>query len=299
MKSILYLIAIVMFAHQISTAQIAVKSFDNSSTQELPPMSSYDSVKLSQLPEFKLPEEATRRLLPYAVDNSTHLWFRPLIAQVGLECGQASSIGIVFTYEMNYLRDVPGNLPENQYASHFAYNFINGGSDAGVSFYETYEILKQAGNPTVADYGGMSTGGPSRWMTGYDLYHNAMQNRVTEVYSIKVNTAEGIQTLKNWIYDHGNGSSAGGLGCFYAQFTHPPVVFAPGTPEEGKHVIYSWGNSANHSMAIVGYNDSIRWDYNGDGLYTNNIDLNFDGILDARDWEIGGFKMANTYGSIN
>lgn len=299
MNKVLYLIAILLCAHQISSAQIAVKSIDNSSIQELPRMSSYDSIKLSQLPVFKLPEEATRRLLPYAIDNSAYPWFRPLIAQVGLECGQASSIGIVFTYEMNYLRDVPGNLPENQYATHFAYDFVNGGTDAGVSFFETYEILKQAGNPTVADYGGMSMGGPSRWMSGYDLYYNAMHNRVTEVYSIKVNTAEGIQTLKNWIYDHGNGSSAGGLGCFYAQFTHPPVVFAPGTPEEGKHVIYSWGNSPNHSMSIVGYNDSIRWDYNGDGQYTNNIDLNFDGILDARDWEIGGFKMANTYGSIN
>lgn len=265
---------------------------------ELVPMSSYDSLKLSQLPEFKLPEEATRRLLPYAIDNSAYPWFRPLIAQVGLECGQASSIGVVFTYEMNYARNVPGNLPENQYPTHFAYNFINGGSDAGVSFYETFEILKKAGNPTVAEYGGMTTGGASRWMSGYDQYYNAMHNRVTEIYSIKVNTIEGLQTLKNWIYDHGNGSSAGGLGCFYAEFAHPPTVFPAGTPEAGKHVFYAWGNSANHAMSIVGFNDSIRWDYNGDGHYTNNLDINSDGLIDMRDWEIGGFKMANTYGSI-
>ncbi|MBK6344570.1 MAG: T9SS type A sorting domain-containing protein [Bacteroidales bacterium] len=275
------------------------KPLTTSGNPELMPMSSYDSLKLSQLPVLKLPDEATRRLLPYAVDNSGKPWFRPLIAQVGLECGQASSIGVVFTYEMNYARNVPGNLPENQYATHFAYNFVNNGGDAGVSFFETFEIVRQAGNPSVADYGGMSAGGATRWMDGYDLYYNAMHNRIDGVYSIRVNTIDGLQTLKNWIYDHGNGSSAGGLGCFYAEFTHPAAFLPEGTPEAGKHVIYAWGNSSNHAMSIVGYNDSIRWDYNNDGQYTNNIDINSDGLVDLRDWEIGGFKMANTYGSIS
>ncbi len=288
-----------MVSLTIAFSSLAQKPESQSSNPALPPMSSYDSLKLSQLPEFRLSDNTLRRALPYAIDNSAHPWFRPLIAQVGLECGQASSIGVVFTYEMNYLRNVPGNQPQNQYATHFAYNFINGGADQGVSFFETFEILKQAGNPTVADYGGMAYGGAARWMSGYDLYYNAMHNRVTEVYSIRVNTVEGLQTLKNWIYDHGNGSTAGGLGCFYAEFTHPPSVLPEGTPEAGKHVIYAWGNSSNHAMSIVGYNDSIRWDYNNDGLYTNDIDINADGVVDMKDWEIGGFKMANTYGSIS
>ncbi|MCO5264472.1 MAG: T9SS type A sorting domain-containing protein [Lentimicrobium sp.] len=299
MKHLFTTLIFVCFISLLSLAQGQKTKAPETATPTLANMSSYDSLKLSQLPEYILPEETNRRTLPFMVDNSAKPWFRPLISQVGLECGQASSIGVVFTYELNYMRNVSGSLPENQYATHFAYNFINGGSDAGVCFYETFEILKKAGNPNVADYGGMSAGGPSRWMSGYDLYYNAMHNRVSDVYSIKVNTPEGLQTLKNWIYDHGNGSSAGGLGCFYAEFTHPPSVFPEGTPEAGKHVIYSWGNSANHAMSIVGYNDSIRWDYNNDGQYTNNIDINADGIVDMRDWEIGGFKMANTYGSIS
>lgn len=295
----LRIIAVMTIPFTMVAISAAQKPISHSASSELTPMSSYDSLKLSQLPELRLPENTLRRALPYAIDNSAHPWFRPLIAQVGLECGQASSIGVVFTYEMNYSRNVPGNQPQNQYATHFAYNFINGGSDQGVSFFETFEILKQAGNPTVADYGGMSYGGAARWMSGYDLYYNAMHNRVTEVYSIRVNTVEGLQTLKNWIYDHGDGSTAGGLGCFYAEFTHPPSVLPEGTPEAGKHVIYEWGNSSNHAMSIVGYNDSIRWDYNNDGQYTNDIDINADGMVDMKDWEIGGFKMANTYGSIN
>ncbi len=42
-------------------------------------------------------------------------------------------------------------------------------------------------------------------------------------------------------------------------------------------------------MTVVGYNDSIKYDFNEDGQYTNNIDLNDDGIIDLRDWEVGAF----------
>lgn len=264
-----------------------------------PPMSKADQEKLSKIPEFKMPEASRYRALPYMIDNSSLIYFRPLISQTGLECGQSSSIGIMFTYELNFLRNANGSFPENQIPTHFTYNFLNNGSDAGVNYYETFEIIRQVGSPTVADYGGMSTGGPSRWISGYDNYYNGMHNRINQVYSIKTNTEEGLNTLKNWIYDHANGSSAGGLASFYAEFSYPPTLLDEGTPEAGKHVITQWGNSSNHSMAIVGYNDSIRYDYNNDGQYTNHIDINGDGIVDMKDWEIGGFKMANTYGSIS
>ncbi|MBS4058643.1 MAG: hypothetical protein KGZ82_15110 [Bacteroidales bacterium] len=278
-------------------AQIA-----SSQVEQLPALQSMsieEQEKLMSLPEWTLSETQQRRTLPVSIDNSTLPFFRPLQAQVGLECGQASSIGLAFTYELNVKRNAPGDLPQNQMATHFTYNFINGGSNAGISSYETFEIIKRAGNPSVADYGGLAEGGPSRWMSGYNLYFNSMHNRINDIYLIKTNTVAGLNTLKNWIYDHGNGLQYGGVATFYAEFNHPPVVLPPGTPEAGKFVILRWGNSANHSMTIVGYNDSIRYDYNEDGRYTNNIDITGDGIIDMRDWEIGGFKMANTYGSIS
>ncbi len=265
----------------------------------LAPLSKADQLKLSQIPEFQISESQRNRDLPFMVDNSLLSYFRPLIAQVGLECGQASSIGIMFTYELNFKRNANGSLPENQIPTHFTYNFLNNGSDAGVNFYETFEIIRQVGSPSVADYGGMSDGGPSRWISGYDNYYRGMHNRINQIYSIKTNTEEGLNTLKQWVYDHANGSSAGGLASFYAEFSYPPTQLVEGTPEAGKHVIIQWGNSANHAMTIVGYNDSIRWDYNNDGQYTNDIDINADGIVNMSDWELGGFKMANTYGSIS
>lgn len=266
---------------------------------QLQPLTKHDSVVLSKIPELRISDLFKRRVLPPVVDNSLLPFMRPLIGQVGLECGQASSIGNMFTYEINAKRRVPGDIADNQYATHFTYNFINGGSDAGINYYETFEIVKYAGNPSVADYGGMANGGSSRWMSGYDNYYKAMKNRIENVYSIRTNTIDGLNTLKNWIYDHGAGSDYGGMASFYSQYTSPPTTLPPGTPEAGKHVIYQWGSSPNHAMTIVGYHDSICWDYNNDGQYTNHLDINGDGMTDVRDWEIGGFKMANTYGGIS
>jgi hypothetical protein len=259
------------------------------------PMSRYDSLKLAALPELKLSAEASRRLLPTVVDNSTLPFLRPVLQQYTYECGQSASIGYVFTYEMNCFRNLPADVPENQYTTHFAYNFINGGGEVGVSYYETYEILKQVGCPTIAEYGGMAEGGETRWMSGYDHYYNAMQNRVADVWSVKVGTEEGIQTLKNWLYDHGNSSQYGGVGCFYSELAGPQSLLPVNTPEAGKQVITTWGPGATHAMTIVGYHDSIRYDYNGDGLYTNHLDINNDGVVNVQDWEIGGFKMVNSY----
>jgi PKD repeat protein len=36
---------------------------------------------------------------------------------------------------------------------------------------------------------------------------------------------------------------------------------------------------------------------NKDGQFTNNLDITGDGLVDARDWEIGAFKIANSYGT--
>lgn len=260
------------------------------------PMSSYDSLRLSQLPPLILSQIASRTDLPPVIDNSSLPWFRPIFSQDGYDCGQAASIGYQFTYEINRLRELPADVPENQYATWFSYNFINQGMyEVGVSYFETYEILKYAGNPTVEEYGGMSFGGMTRWMNGYDLYYSAMHNRLLSVNSVNVSTPEGIQTMKNWIYDHGNGSTSGGLGVLYASL-YATFEFPPDVPEAGKTVITYWGPEATHALTIVGYNDSIRWDYNNDGQYTNDVDLDGDGIIGVRDWEIGGFKIANSYG---
>lgn len=254
--------------------------------------------KLAAVPMAVAPLTRSTTVLPSSVDNSTQPYFRPLFQQSGLECGQASSIGLGLTYELDLKRNVPANVTQNQYATYFTYDFLNGGGDAGCSFLESWEIIKRCGNPTAFDYGGLSTGGASRWMTGYDKYYNAMHNRITDVAVMYLNTIEGLNMLRSWLYNHMDQASIGGVANFYSQFTSVTNQLPNGTPEAGKYVITTWGSSPNHAMTILGYNDSIRYDYNGDGQYTNNLDINGDGIINLKDWEIGGLKIANTYGTV-
>jgi len=120
-------------------------------------------------------------------------------------------------------------------------------------------------------------------------------NKVDEIYAISVAEEDGILTLKHWMNDHLNGSDNGGLANFYTDL-YEVTTLPPGTPEEGKSVITAFGLYNGHSMTIVGWNDSIRWDYNNDGIYTTDLDINGDDIINVKDWEIGGVKISNSHG---
>lgn len=74
----------------------------------------------------------------------------------------------------------------------------------------------------------------------------------------------------------------------------------PESDESGKPVIAYFDNSCEwslHAMTFVGYNDSIKYDINGDGEFRNDMDNNNDGLIDMRDWEVGALKAANSWGT--
>lgn len=252
--------------------------------------------ELLSLPDLEL-KSGYKSPLPYKVDHSETVHFRPVFVQSGMSCGQASSTGMCFTYEMNAARNLPANTNQNLYPTGFVYNWAAGdwGSN-GVSYYHTFEVLRMVGTPNQQEYGGtIDYGGNYRWMTDYDLYYSAMHNRIKNAYKINVGTASGLQLLKQWIYDHARGDDKGGCAVFYSTVPYPDAILPLGTEEGGKKVITNLTASTSHAMTILGFNDSIRYDYNGDGQYTNNIDITGDGIVNMRDWEIGGIKMCNTY----
>ncbi|MFO7614845.1 MAG: T9SS type A sorting domain-containing protein [Bacteroidales bacterium] len=261
-----------------------------------PSLNKWDSIRLVNVPEKTLPGNLKNRTLPPIVDNSALPYLRPVFNQEGPSCGQAAMIGYNFTYEINCLRDLSSHDSSNQYPTHFTFNFMNGGNGwYGVSYFHSIEMLKATGCMTVPEYGGMHDDG-RRWIDGYDVYHSGMHNRIKDFYSIHTGTTDGILALKNWLYDHMGDQAHGGVASFYANVPWNAKILNDTTPEGGKHVMTAWYPAATHAMTIIGYNDSIRYDYNGDGLYTNHIDLNGDGIIDARDWEIGGVKFINSHG---
>ena len=260
----------------------------------------YELYVLSRVPELKVPDlykGPDAPLMPFSVDNSLQPFFRPITQQSGYECGQSAGISFNFTYEIDRLRGIPATTTATQYPSHFTWDFLNNANNyQGASFFDSWEIVRACGNMNIADYGGaQNTGGYTRWISGYDLYFNGMHNRINSVKAIRVDTPDGLQTLKYWLFDHLEGSAVGGVANIYGQYFSPTFVLPAGTPQGGKVVQPFWGGSPSHAWTICGYNDSIRYDFNGDGQYTNNIDINGDGVVDMHDWEIGGLKFANGY----
>ncbi|NOR45128.1 MAG: T9SS type A sorting domain-containing protein [Candidatus Delongbacteria bacterium] len=261
--------------------------------------------KIDSYPELKLTQASKNKELPYEVNNSYKTYFRPVFTQYANECAQAAGIGYNFTYEMNYMRGDNGNFNRNQYPTHFTYNFLNDGDGInGSSHFDSWDIAMRSGIPFNLDYGGMVPSTDSDlmhilWMNGYEKYETTMGNRVQEVVTINVDTPEGLDILKHWINDHGDGSAEGGVITFAAGVfgDWQTDVLPVGTEYENEMVITKWHTSVNHAMTFAGYNDSIRYDYNGDGKFTNDIDITGDSIVDMRDWEIGALLMVNSWGT--
>ncbi|MCD6347070.1 MAG: T9SS type A sorting domain-containing protein, partial [Bacteroidales bacterium] len=254
-------------------------------------------VKLQALHELKMPEGYRLKSLPYTKDNTTLAYFPEVFGQTGWSCNQANSIGYVFTYEINAVRNSAANQNNNLYPPLAIWNLLNdGNSGNGVSYFDTWDAILMNGIPSFEDFG-YDFYNAQKWMTGYDKYYRGMQNRPLEVYYINTRTADGINTLKHWLDDHLDGSPYGGLANFQIGSTGMKMAVIPeGEEGAGLHLMTSYNERVGHVMTVAGWNDNIRWDFNHDGQYTNDIDINNDGKVDARDWENGAFIVVNSWG---
>ncbi len=252
--------------------------------------------ELAKIPTVQLAENAALKnaiILPSTHDNTTQPYFRPIFNQSDGSCSQSSGVAYNFTYEINRERGTDASLSVNQFPSHYTYNFLNDGDGNNGSWYtDGWDIIKANGCPNIPTYGGdLDSGGPKKWMSGYNNYESGMNNRVKEYFAIDVSTPAGLETLKHWMYDHLEGAATGSL-----------VNFAAGISNNGfnmtsNNIVTSWGYVSNHAMTFVGWNDNITYDYNNDGQITNNIDINNDGVVDMRDWERGALIMVNSWGT--
>ena len=117
--------------------------------------------------------------LPSRVDNSTTPYLRPLFKQGSGSCGEASGVGITFTYEINAARNLFANIPENQYPYCFTFHFLNdGGQSECENARDGWQVILENGIPNVVVYGGFTIGYPTRLVSGYDVYYRGMHNRI-------------------------------------------------------------------------------------------------------------------------
>jgi hypothetical protein len=250
-------------------------------------------------PRYPVPDEVRLKSsvkLPAKINLAKSKYFPDIFEQYGWSCNQSSSIGYLLTYELNRLRNADGGLPENRYSPFYAWNFLNSAkSGTGVSYFDSWEIIKAGGAPNEVDF--PNNPDLTFWMSGYDRYFRAMQNRVLKNWSLPVGTPEDLQVLKRYLFDHFDGSKFGGMANFQIASGGMNLSKLPGNSyDEGASYITTFGTYVGHALTVVGYNDSIRLDRNDDGTCTNNIDINGDHIVDLNDFEKGALIVANSWG---
>jgi hypothetical protein len=250
-------------------------------------------------PTYPVPEDLRLKSsvkLPAKVNLAKSKYFPDIFDQFGWSCNQASSIGYLLTYELNRLRNTDAGPAENRYSPLYAWNFLNSAKyGTGVSYFDSWEIIKAGGTPNQSDY----PDNPDLvfWMSGYDRYYRAMKNRVYKNWSLPVGTPEDLQILKRYLFDHFDGSKFGGMANFQIASGGMNLNKLPrNSYDEGASFITTFGTYVGHALTVVGYNDSIRLDRNGDGEYTNNLDINGDRIVDLNDFEKGALIVANSWG---
>ncbi len=292
MNKLSFLSILILFSISVNSQVRNVNPDKNSEPWLLGGLRIPSQEEINKIPVVVNSYEKSNKDLPTTLDNSTKPYFRPVFNQTDGSCAQASGIAYSFTYEINRERGTSANSGENQYPSHYTYNFLNNGDGANGSwFWDGWEIIKANGCPNVSTYGGLADNGAKYWMSGYGDYRTNMNNRVKDVFSIDVSTPDGLETLKHWMYDHLEGESDGGLVNFGAGISDGDYNMT------WDNIITKWHNSANHAMTFVGWDDNIEYDYNNDGNITNDVDINGDGIVNMQDWEKGALLMVNSWGT--
>lgn len=236
--------------------------------------------RTSTIPEFKA-RCATRAAMPSMVDNSKTKYFPAIINQIGNSCAAVSMGHYQFTYEFAVVMDMDVKAANLCFSYMFLYNLVNNGTDVGSYPWDVADALRYYGAMPKEVWDTEEIG---VWATGYPEYYAAMHKVSPALYKINTGKTGGIDEMKRFLYDRGNGSSIGGLLQFSAN-AHPlEATVYEGESESGyKAIIPKFGQMGMHSMTIVGYDDSVWWDYNENGIKDDD--------------ETGAFICVNSWGS--
>ncbi|MDB5105916.1 MAG: hypothetical protein JWP91_3605 [Fibrobacteres bacterium] len=236
------------------------------------------AAKFNSIPTFTLPAEYKDRVkhpLPASADLTKSKWMPPYSGWSiqGWSCANATAVSFVYGYEAQRMLNVPSSGSTPYFPYEYTYHFLNGGNQAeggdGWMFVEAFDILKETGAPTTADFGGFEWGnGGAGWMTGYDKYYKAMKARASEYYKIDASIAANDESIKQYLVDHADGSAEGGLLTFQINSESMPTATI-----NGRRTFTDLGSGGGHALVICGYDDAHaggsymcvnNW---GDGIY--------------------------------
>ena len=256
--------------------------------------------------------------LPDHVNNGASKFFRPIFSQGGYgSCGSSSCIGYIYTYEWNAWNLSDASLLQNQFPAMQQYDHPGMGREDEGEYVGFVNAKLYGGNCVSSIYGGYETNTDNAgWMQGYESFYDAMFHRITSRHDAVIpnigsgsKTQAGSTAMKQWLYNHcgdekwpvvtdENGTHVVGgvlhVGCGIASSKQGRI---PATEENtkigvaGKAFMQRWNTGgADHSLTIVGYDDRIQFDMDGNGI-AGEINNHFG------DNENGAWIIANSWGS--
>lgn len=236
---------------------------------------------------------------PDHVNNALTKYFPPVFNQSGGSCGSAQAIGYCLTYELNAYRNLDASLEENQLPTHFTWLHTYCDIDK-------FDIVRHHGVPNVPTYGGRTysntfglqdTSNPDYgYMQGYDKWYSAMFNRTIggDIYCDANQTTElGREQLKQYLWNHWGDETfwsggVSGIGVASGGNWQP----IPSTPTNrdigvaGMKYVASWGETYDHALSVVGYDDRVEFDLDGNGV-----------IGEKDKDEVGAWIICNSWGA--
>ena len=263
------------------------KSQVSSSSIMLAPMGQEASFTASAAPADTVGDTGPNTVsLPGSVDNSTSSAFPPIRSQGSIgSCAAWATTYYQFTYETNLARGRTASSGDNSniFSPKWTYDLVNGGQDAGSSFSDCYQVEMKNGAaswaafPYDTNYLAWPLTG-STWLdalnyrpqTWGQIYNSDVDQ---EISAIKTQLANGHVLV---------------IGTYVYSWVQKTVGNDPATTDDDafagqKIAAYMNGASGGHGMTIVGYNDSIWCDLNGNGVVDSG--------------EKGAFKIANSWGT--
>lgn len=232
--------------------------------------------------------------LPDHVNNGTSKFFRPIYSQGGYNsCGSSASIGYMFTYEWNAWNLSDASQSENQFAAMLQYDHVGMGREDEGEYVGFTNAKLYGGNYVSSIYGGYESNTDNAgWIQGYESFYDGMFHRLTSRhYAVIPNIGNGSKTplgstaMKQWLYNHCGDSAwpvitdengthvVGGVlytGCGISQSKQGHIPATETNNRIGvtdKVFMQRWNTGgADHALMIVGYDDRIQFDMDGNGI---------------------------------
>ena len=230
-----------------------------------------------------------RAAMPKSTDLSTSPFFPPIGDQGHRgTCAAFATTYYQFTYEYNRLNRTPVSQSGFIASPQWTYSHIVGDScGSGARVNDIYDVLKYTGANSLTDVPYDKSDKQSSWPNDFSLSAKAAEKRLKSWNTIKIQSSESpitspnseaLDQIKKRLIN-GNVLEVDSDCTFtiVSSADYGSIITRIGRTYDKD------GNHSLHAMTIVGYNDNVCFDVNGDGVISDS--------------EKGAFKLANSWGT--